>query len=172
KLGERDDERIVALEAALAAIGEGHTAERALLLATLSGELEYASTLEVRADLMDEAVAIAREVGDPWVLGTVLNRSGVTSAVPQNLEARRAASAESLAIAESLGDLTLEFWARCGGFQAALGGGDINTAETMQGILADLADEIGRPSFRWLASVFECTYLSAIGDTGRLEEQA
>ena len=172
KLGAVDEERIAAIEAALDAIGVEPTAERALLLGTLFSELEYGSTFERRQEITNEAVAIAREIGDDWVLASTLNRTCVTSAAPHTLADRLAASAESLEIAERLGDQALEFWARCGAFQAAIGSGDVATAEAMLGVLTSAADEIGRPSYRWIAACLNCTALGLAGDADALEEQA
>ena len=153
-------------------MGTEHTAERALLLATLFSELEYGSSFDVRQALIGEALEIARELGDEWVLATILNRSCITSAAPHTLEARLAASAESLEIARRLKDPTLEFWARCGGFQAALTHFDVSAAETLLDELAAGAAEIGRPSFHWIAAILRCAFIGATEGGGLVEEQA
>jgi len=171
KLGEKDDERIAAIEAALEAIGEGRTAERALLLATLFSELEYAVSLEERLELIDEATDIAREIGDRWVLGMVLNRSSM-SASPQTLSRRLAACAEALTIAVELGDSTLKFWAMCGSFQASLGAGDLVAAASHLEALTSAASEMGRPSFKWVAGNYRGALLSAYGDADEEEVAA
>ena len=169
KLGGRDDDRIAALEAAIDAVGADPSAERALLLATLSGELEYSSPLEDRLTLIDEALAIARAMGEPATLASVNNRFCMSFAVPQTLENRRAASTESRAIAKELGDPTIGFWAGCGGFQAALAAGDATEARAALARLLEDAEEIGRPSFRWIAGCLRGVLVGVEGDTETLE---
>ena len=172
KFGAADDERIEALEAAIEAVGAEPTGQRARLLATLSGELEYASPLEERMALIEEALTIARDLGDPATLGAVNNRLAMSFAIPQTVEARRAAAAESLAIADELGDLTMGFWAGCGAFQAALAAGAADDARAALDRLTAAADETGRPSFRWLAGIFRGSLVSSEGDTEELERLA
>jgi len=169
KLGEKDSDRIAAIEAAIEAVGHDRTARRARLLATLFSELEYATAFEDRAAIITEAESIAREVGDDQVLCAVLNRSCVTSAAPHNLHSRLETSMEAVTIAQRLGDATLEFWARCGVFQAALGAMDLEGAATAVRELSTLAEDAARPTFRWIAGNLEATLLSALGDTEGLE---
>lgn len=172
KLGACDEERVAAAEAALDAIGEVPSAERALLLATLFSELEYRSPFDERVAMIEEAITIAREVDDPWVLASVLNRSVMTSAAPHTLELRTQRGAESLAIAQELGDATLEFWARCGLFQTAMGHGDIAGGQEALDHVTASAAEIGRPSFRWVAANLDCCIQYGIGGPAKLEETA
>lgn len=172
KLGAPDGERIDALEAAAVAIDEDRAADRAMLLATLVGELEFAVPLEVRMARFEEALSIARSVDDPVTLANVLNSLCVSLAVPQTLEARREASAESVAIAEELGDVTLRFWSRLGAFQAALGAGAADEAHLSLDLLTSAADECGRPSLRWQAGCLRDSILSLQGDCEVLERSA
>ncbi len=172
KLGARDSERIDALEAAVVAISEDRAADRAMLLATLVNELEYAVPLEVRMAKFEEALSIARSLDDPKTLANVLNRMCVGLAVPHTLEARREASAESVAIAEELGDVTLRFWSHCGAFQAALGAGVLHEAQSSLDLLTSAADECGRPSLLWIAGFLRGSMLSLQGDFEEMERLA
>ncbi len=72
-------------------------------------------------------------------------------AVPHTLDARRDAAAEATAIAERLGDPTLGFWAAIGAFQVAVGAGSPTGIRDSLERLGAAADEIGRPSFHWIA---------------------
>ena len=171
KLGACDEERVAADEAALDAIGEAPSAERALLLATLFSELEYRSPFDERVALIEEAIAIAREIGDRWVLASVLNRS-ITSVAPQTLELRAERGAECLTIAQELGDATLEFWARSCLFQVAMGHGDIALGHEILDQVTASAAETGRPSFRWVAANLDCCLQYGIAGPAKLEESA
>ena len=172
KLGETDDQRVAALRAALEAVGADDSAERALLIATLFSELEWDSSLDERTTMITEAVRIARAVGDPWVLGAVLNRASASSLAPHNLAERRLLSAESLEIARRLADRTLEFWANVGVFFAAFNAADRAGADTALAEAMALADGIGRPSFRWFARALRTSLLIVVAHPDEAEASA
>ncbi|MEM7141324.1 MAG: AAA family ATPase [Actinomycetota bacterium] len=172
KLGHTDEERVAALEAALAAVGDADTSERALILATLYSELEWKSDYEDQQARLSEAIRIARAIGDRWVLGAVLNRACVSSPAPHNLAERVVLSAEGVAIAEELGDRALEFWAHCGAFTVGLNGADRATADAALSKARWLADEIGRPSFRWFARSMGTPLLNAVAHPDDAEANA
>ncbi len=71
--GGVDEERVAVLQAALDAVGPQDSAARARLLAGLASELTYTADLERRRELSDEAVAIARRLGDLRTLASVLS---------------------------------------------------------------------------------------------------
>ncbi len=169
KLGYKDEERVAAREAAIAAVGSAATAERALLLSSLAGELEYSSPYEERRALIDEALDIARGVGDQFTLGTVLNRFAISFAVPHTLEERQQTTAQARTIAHELGDVTLRFWSACADAQLAMHVGD--RADLDDGIrrLVVAAQESGRPSLRWVANNLTCTALSTEGRADEME---
>lgn len=172
KLGSQDDERIAALEAALAAVGEAPSAERARLIATLTSELEYARPFEARMELIDEAINMARGLDDPKTLAHVLNRFCMSFAVPHTLDARQAAAAESTAIAEELDDLTLKFWAGAGAFQVALAAADADAARAALDRTTGAAEATGRPGFRWIAGYLRGAMAGVEGDAEECERLA
>jgi class 3 adenylate cyclase/tetratricopeptide (TPR) repeat protein len=172
KLGYKDEERVAALDAAILGVGPAPTSERALLLSSLAGELEYASPYEDRRVLIDEAVDIARGLDDQLTLGTVLNRFAVSFSVPHTLEERQETTAEARAIAEELGDLTTKFWAACAEVQVAMQVGNrVDLDDSIQRLIA-AGEESGRPSYRWVASNLTCTALSTEGKAAEMEQQA
>ena len=172
RIGSRDDERISALQAALDGVGGAPSSDRALLLATLASELEYAGSYDDRKALIDEAIGMARGLDDPAALGAVLNRFCMSFAVPHTLEARREAAAEATLIAESLGDLTLTFWAAVGSFHVATGAGDREgMSEALERSTA-AAGEIGRPSFHWVAGNLAGIVLIMDTDADTIEQHA
>ena len=70
--GTVDAERVAALEAAAAALPPDDSALRARVLSTLALELTFDADWDRRLSLSDEAVAMARRVGDPNALAHVL----------------------------------------------------------------------------------------------------
>ena len=69
---EVDADRVATLEAALGAIGDADSPERAELLAKLGLELVWAADPARRLECSDEAVAVARRAADPALLARVL----------------------------------------------------------------------------------------------------
>jgi DNA-binding SARP family transcriptional activator/tetratricopeptide (TPR) repeat protein len=71
---EIDEERVASIRSALAAIGLAPSAERARLLAVLANEQWDEPNRAEAESLYRDAIALAREVGDPAALATVLVR--------------------------------------------------------------------------------------------------
>jgi tetratricopeptide (TPR) repeat protein len=98
EVGVLDSAMNALLEEALAGLPADPTPLRALLLARLAAglQLEPGSRQRVRG-LSDQAVAIARRLGDPGILGFVLSRRIVTLVGPDDLAERIATTDEILA---------------------------------------------------------------------------
>ncbi|HWC33937.1 MAG TPA: AAA family ATPase [Mycobacteriales bacterium] len=108
-INDVDRDRVETLEQTLAAHRDNRTAEVALLSATLASEVNYDLTvsLERRLALTDEAIAIARELGEPRVLAEVMMRSARASLVPDRANTAAELMSEAVALADSVGDPTL-----------------------------------------------------------------
>ena len=74
-VGNVDAELVALIEEALAALGPAPSSERAQLLSSLAVELQHGADDTRRTSLASEALAVARETGDPVALGHVLLRS-------------------------------------------------------------------------------------------------
>ena len=90
------------LEEALAGLGEEDSPLRARLLARLSLELYYAGQPERRLALSEEAVAIARRIGDPATLASALDARHYVLWRPENVEERLEVAAELRRIAAEM----------------------------------------------------------------------
>ena len=149
--GVVDEERIAILRAALEAVGTDDSRERALLLATLASELSFAPGFERRKALSDEAVAIARQLGDEATLCQVLSARFVPVWIPETLDERLAGADESVRIADQLGDPLAQFkaihWHGVALVQAA------RMEEARRAVEREkaLAARLGEPTARWLA---------------------
>jgi tetratricopeptide (TPR) repeat protein len=151
--GVVDDERLHALEDALTAVGEGDSADRAVLLATLAAELAFSPADRARrVALSDEALALARRLDDPSALSRVLSLRFVTLWMPETLEERIANSDENVAAARRTGDPVAEFQAvhwRAAGFVEA---GRVADAWRDVDREVELAERLGQPTMHWLAT--------------------
>jgi hypothetical protein len=148
---EVDADRVATLEAALEAIGDTDSPERAELLANLGLELVWTADPARRVQLSDEAVAVARRAGDPVLLAKVLLPRFYTIWSLDTLAERLAITEELLELSGVLDDPVLRFqgaWLR---FRASLEFGDAGEARHCRTVVAELSDDLRRPLFRWLA---------------------
>ena len=170
--GEVDEERIGVLEAALGSCAAGDSPARAQLQATLAAELMFAGDWDRRRALSDEALAMARRVGDPAVLSRVLSMRFTTIWVPETLPERLANTAENLAAAESTGDPVGEFhavhWHAAGLVEAG------RVAEAMAAVEREtrLAVRLAQPTARWLATYDRANLLTIAGELAEAERLA
>jgi DNA-binding SARP family transcriptional activator/class 3 adenylate cyclase len=152
--GKVDSERAEVLETALEALGPGDSALRARLLVTLAAELTWSPDREGRHRLVADAVAMARRLGDPATLGVVLVLGHYPIGdrfSPAELEERRT---ELAAIAGHRGDPALEFRVAEVGHLMALATGDLPAADLLLELMERLAEELGQPFLRWMATLY------------------
>jgi hypothetical protein len=96
------------LEEALDCIGPGESELRARLLVRLAVQLyDRRGATERRRELVDEAIAMARSVGDPATLAYVLNNAQLATWSPDTREEALAWSREVIELAERTGDIEL-----------------------------------------------------------------
>ena len=149
-IGGSDDEVIGVLEQALEAIGPGRGEDRARLLATLAAELTFCASWERRATLSDEALQIARELGDPGALVHVLSCRYITIWRPETLAERVANSAECLRAAERLGDPVSRFHALFWRESALIETGRLREALAVHERMRALAERVREPTIMWM----------------------
>jgi hypothetical protein len=158
--GAIDRSAIALLEEARSRLGEGDRAVRAQVLGRLGVRLD-------RAELLDEAVAMARRLGDRGVLARLLAVSPLVHRRPEEVERRRADTAETIELAQSAGDVEAALWARIIRIVDHLATGAIAALESELREYEASAAELRRPYYRWYGMVLragESIFL------GRLEE--
>ncbi len=144
-----DRERVAVLQSALAALAPQDSLARAELLAVLSAELLAGSDWQYRADLADEALAMARRLGDPRTLARVLNRRFVALWGPKTLDERLANMLEVEQIASEHRDPVVGFYAAGFGAHAAMEAGELEHADRLLARLEPLAEQLGQPMLHW-----------------------
>jgi hypothetical protein len=154
RTGLIDSERIELLEAALA-LPETDDAKRALLLATTSSEL-WSGDHDRRRELSDEALEVARRVGDERILAEVIYRRAFALAEPATLDERRSLTAELLELTDRLGDPLLRLLASVERSRAAMESAELGEAllhAARQGELAkECGDAYGRHGAGWASA--------------------
>jgi tetratricopeptide (TPR) repeat protein len=152
-----DGQRVTVLEAALDALGPGDGTLRACVLAHLAVELVYTGDSEGVRRRSDEALAIARRLGDAATLaGVLIPRYNTIRGDPGTLAERLANTDELLAIAEASPDPSLRCEAWGWRAIAALEAADAAEAERCFAVFDRLSAELRQPTTHWYA-----TYLRA-----------
>jgi DNA-binding SARP family transcriptional activator len=148
-----DAERVEMLEAALAAGDPADSPDRARLLANLAAELHYSADWKRRRALSDEALAMARRLGDPATLAHVLLSWCAANWDPATSWDRLAFTGELLDLAERLEDRLTRFLTWMWRVLPAMDLGQMKEADRALENLRTLSDELGQPALRWLSVV-------------------
>jgi tetratricopeptide (TPR) repeat protein len=148
------DPHIVALlEEALAALGEQESIHRVRLLARLSGALRDPPFRDRAAALSDDAVKMARLVGDPATLAYALDARHVVIWGPDSAEERAAITEEICRLADEADDRERAFEGRFWRLQSLIETGDLAAARTELEAVNTLAEELRQPAQRWYVAV-------------------
>ena len=136
------------------------------MLGRLAVRLDPTTEQPRRESLLDEAIAMARAVGDAGALARLLALSPLVNWRPQSSARRHADAAEVLALAAAGGDREAALWAHIVLHTERFAHGDIAGADRELAAYDRLAGELRRRYYRWYGKVLHAT--SAIFD-GRLE---
>jgi hypothetical protein len=153
-----DPERVAALEAALDATPEDNKACRAQLLAALAGHID-GREWERRRDLSLQALALTEGGGDDALRLAILNRTGLSIALPELLDERLERAHEAIRLADALQDLTQQVQARMNGLQPIMESGDRATADRIYAELVALADKTQLPFHLWQTGIVRTAML-------------
>ena len=164
--GEVDAAALALLEEARGRLDAGASVLRAQVLGRLAVRLDPTTEQPRREALLDEAIAMARAVGDPAALARLLALSPLVNWRPQSSARRHADAAEVLALAAAGGDREAALWAHIVLHTERFADGDIAGADAELADYDRLAGELRQRYYRWYGKVLHAT--RAIFD-GRLE---
>src|SRR4051812_34090337 len=153
-LSRSDPGRVGLLDEALSSLPDEDSPLRARLLARLSLELYYAGEPELRLSLSEEAVAIARRIGDLRTLATCLDARHYALWLPENVEERLDVAAELRRVAEETGDPELELQGAGWTIIDLMELGDIDGVDIQIAAASKLAEALHRPIWLWWTSLF------------------
>jgi tetratricopeptide (TPR) repeat protein len=153
----KDKRLIPLLEEALAALPEGDSQLRAMLLARLAGALRDHPVPDRRAALTQEAFEIARRVGDPRTLAHAVGAKYSALSWPRDTDAWLDMASELVRLGSQIGDQEQVFFGRFHAFGALMVKDEIPAAESEFQAMTQLALELREPSRTWLALVMEAT---------------
>jgi class 3 adenylate cyclase/tetratricopeptide (TPR) repeat protein len=166
-----DVEQVELLEASLQAIGPAPSQLRARLLATLAAELVYTPRSEERFATADEALRIAREVGDPMTLFDVLFRRAPVARRPTRVEVT-AELAEMQALVADGRDPLRQAMADLITVHRCIEAGEIERSRESLHRAIRIAEELRLPVLRWLVTVLRATVATITGDLVAAEKLA
>ncbi len=155
------------LEEALEMVGEQDSRERALVLSRLAHWLHFVASRSRRLALADEALGIARRLGDPADLAAVLVHRVWALDGPDDLEEQLVVAEEILSLGEQLDDTVIVLdglRCRC---DARFEMGDMTALRADTDELARLARELRYPEYIRLARSWDALYAAI---EGRFEE--
>jgi DNA-binding SARP family transcriptional activator len=153
RMGRTDVQLVAAIERAIAARPPGNDPVTAELLAMLGSELVWAEDGDRRFGLSDQALAMAREIGDSRTLARVLLLRTMTISAPDTIAERNTECHELLDLAEELQDPAIRLQAAFNRGGTALESGDIESAIEMVERTRELALTLRQPSVYWLANM-------------------
>jgi predicted ATPase/class 3 adenylate cyclase len=148
--GQVDQERVKAIERALEL--DEDPERRAQLLALQAIELLAEHDHRRRRALAEEALALAREVGDPRTIARVLRDWFLVFNVPEDFQRRVGHIDELRASAESADDPALESWAARAEHDLRAEAGELERSEAALQSMAAIAERLGDPTIRWVAT--------------------
>lgn len=162
-----DEEQLQMLEDALAALGEEDSPLRAWVLARLSVALSFVESSERRRYLSEEAVAVARRVGDVAALAHALASRCDALAGPSHAEQRREDASEIVRLARAVPDRGLELLGRRLRVVATLELGDMAGVDAEIETFARVAAAVRQPIYQWYVPLWRA--MRAIIE-GRLDD--
>lgn len=149
-----DKRRIAFLQEGLSALAAGSDARRALVTGRLAVAQVFTGGREAREKLAREAVAAARQSGDPASLAFALRCLHFVLLAPDTAEERGDISGELWSIAAGLDDREGELRALACRIVDRLELGRVAEVDADIAAYARVAAEMGRPSYQWTALLY------------------
>jgi tetratricopeptide (TPR) repeat protein len=160
------------LEEALGRLGPADSAARAQVLARLSVALSFTASDERRRELAEEAVAMARRLGDPSALAGALSAHCDAVAGPAFVDLREQQAGEIVALARQVPDIGLELLGLRLRVIACLERGDLAAARLDIAEFERLVTRLRQPFFSWYVALWRGLEAHLAGDLDQMEASA
>src|SRR5437870_4595834 len=170
--GVVDQPRIELLQEALDGLGERDPGLRARLLARLAINLYWAPEPERVLALSEEAVTLARQLGDPRDLAAVLRARWIALWRPETAEERLAIADEIVRLGERMADRELALLGRRFRIIGFLEQGDVVAADREIEAWAQIAGELRQPRYLTDLAMWRATRAIMDGRFAEGEEHA
>lgn len=163
-IGDVDGARVATLESALRQVDPADRASRARLMATLAGEMAWDNDPR-RVELARGAMEMARAAGDDVVLDAI-ERIGSAANIPELLHERDQQTQEAIALTRSGADPMRRFFALDRRTSVLLELADMDRARTCSAERRAIAEQLGEPTLRWIATYGDALLDLLEGDVG------
>jgi tetratricopeptide (TPR) repeat protein len=170
-----DHRLIPLLERTLAALGDEESELRVRIMARLAGAMRDQPSREPRAALSQDALSMARRLGDPATLAFALDGRYAVLLWPENPRERIEIADELERVAASIGDREKIIQARCYRTIALLELGDLPAVNVELSAAQPLAEELGQRPQIWLVTAMRATvalFQGRFAEGRRLMEEA
>jgi len=163
EFGRVDETLVALLQEARDALGDGDatgppdSALLARVLGRLATELYYSDRMTERVELAEQAVAMARRLGDRAALGATLSARFLTLWGPENTEQRLRIASDVVALGEEVRDRELVLRGHVWRIVTLMELGDWVSADIELAVHARLADELRDPLHLWQVPLFRAT---------------
>lgn len=170
--GAVDADRVRVIEAALEGGGTEDSVERARLLALLGTEIFWRDPELRRLEYADEALAMARRLGDDSCLLQVQTMCQLAGWTADRVPQLHRELSELLTLAERVGGAADLVYVYSWGCLHGLDMADLGSAARLLEALAAVAEDSNNPLLRWLDAVYRCTYVQTAGTGAEVEAAA
>lgn len=167
-----DEQVIQLLEEALERIGPADSIPRVQLLSALVRALDYSGEIERRATLGQEAVAVARRIGDHETLVDALESRMKSAVRPDVLESTLADAEEIIQLAERTGDGYMAILGHWWRIDVMLALGNMAEVDRSLEIAVAIAEERDEPRRRWEARSYQTMRAMLAGRFDEAEQLA
>jgi len=164
-----DPHIIPLLQDALVLLGGDDDRLRVRLLTRLACALRSSPDREHSDALSQQAVTIARQLGDPRTLCYALEGRFGAIWWPENPDERLALARETIALAEQIGDIEIEATARMAAESALADLARMTEARAEAEVLSRRARELRQPAQQWMAGTIGAELILFGGDFARAE---
>ena len=149
EFGRVDDGLLALLADARAALGDQDGPLHARVLGRMATELYFSDRLEERMALAEEAVAMARRIGDRSTLASTLSARFLTLLGPDSSDERLRMASDVIALGEEVRDRELVLRGHVWRILSLMELGDWVGAEIELAVHARLAEELRDPLHLW-----------------------
>jgi DNA-binding NarL/FixJ family response regulator len=160
---------------ALDMLGENESMLKARVLGSLARALAFTTTFEEAEDIEQQAVAMARRLGDPATLAATLRARFYARSQPGYIPTRLAHSTELIRLGEAIGDREMILFAYAWRLFDFMELGDIEAADHYLDIHFQLSEELRQPFYLYINATFRAmraTFAGHFAEGERLAQQA
>lgn len=163
------------LREALVALGEGDGRLKARALGSLARALAFTGAMDPAGAVEEQAVAMARRLGDPATLAATLKGRFFSRLRPENIAARLAAASELLQLGEEVGDQEAVLNAHAWRLFDLMELGDIAAVDRLLDVHTRLVEDLRQPFYLYVNKSFlamRATFAGHFAAGERLAQEA